>query len=94
MGVAYGPRSALVSAEVLKKRKVDSIGKTVPKRLKALEKKRAEHAKTFTTPVKIGVKQPSDANPESPKSVKLNKKTIPRVIASAAAAHGTFWHLG
>jgi hypothetical protein len=30
-GVAYGPCSTPVSTEVLKKRKVDSVGKTVPK---------------------------------------------------------------
>jgi hypothetical protein len=48
-GVAYGPRSTPVSVEVLKKRKVDSIEKTIPKRPKALEKKRAEPVKTSDT---------------------------------------------
>jgi hypothetical protein len=93
-GVAYGPRPVPVSVEVLKKRKADSIGKTVPKRPKALEKKRAEPVKTSTTPVKIGVKRPSNANVASPKSVKLSKKTIPHAIASAAAAHGTLLAFG
>jgi hypothetical protein len=48
-GVAYGPRPAPILTEVLKKRKADSVGKTISKCPKALEKKRAEH-------VKIGVK--------------------------------------
>jgi hypothetical protein len=39
IGVAYGPCPAPVSMEVLKKRKADSVGKTVPKSPKALEKK-------------------------------------------------------
>jgi hypothetical protein len=39
-GVAYGPCLAPIFAEVLKKRKVDSIGKTASKRPKTLEKKR------------------------------------------------------
>jgi hypothetical protein len=89
VGVAYGPRSVLVSAKVLKKRKADSVGKTVPKRLKALEKKWADPAKTSTVPRKISVKRPSDANVASLKSTKLSKKTIPHVIASAVATHGT-----
>jgi hypothetical protein len=40
MGVAYGPRLALVSAEVLKKRKADAAEK-VAKCLKVPEKKHA-----------------------------------------------------
>jgi hypothetical protein len=55
-GVSYGPRSAHASVEVLKKQKADSVWKTVSKGPKALEKKRVEHVKTSTTPVKIGVK--------------------------------------
>jgi hypothetical protein len=50
--------------------------------------------KTSTVPVQIGVKQPSDANVASSKSAKLSKKTIPHVIASAAAAHGTLLAFG
>jgi hypothetical protein len=87
--VAYGSHPVPISTEVLRKRKADSIEKTVPKRLKALEKKRAEPVKTFTTPAKIGLKRLSDANVASPKSMKLSKKTIRHMIASMAAARGT-----
>jgi hypothetical protein len=73
-GVAYGPRPMPVSVEALKKRKVNSIGKTISKRLKAPEKKRAEPVKTSAAPVKIDVKRPSDTNVASPKSVKLTKR--------------------
>jgi hypothetical protein len=93
-GVSYGPHSAPASVEVLKKQKADSVWKTVSKGPKAHEKKRVEHVKTSTTPVKISVKRPSDANPTSPKSVKLSKKTIPHMIASAVAAHDTLLAYG
>jgi hypothetical protein len=88
-GVAYGPHPVSVSVEVLKKRKVDSVGKTISKGLKALEKKRAKSIKTSAASVKIDVKQPFDVNVASPESTKLCKKTIPHTIASAADAHGT-----
>jgi hypothetical protein len=88
-GVAYGPHPTPISMEVLKKRKADSVEKTVPKHPKALEKKWVDHAKTSAAHGKIGVKQPSDANVASLKSAKLSKKTIPRTIASTTAAHGT-----
>jgi hypothetical protein len=93
-GVAYGPRPTPVSAEVLKKMKADSVGKTVPKRPKAIEKKRADSAKGSVAPGKVGVKRPSDANVASLKSVKLSKKTIPHTIASAVVAHGTLMASG
>jgi hypothetical protein len=93
-GVPYGPGPVPISVEVLKKRKADAIGKTVSKRSTALEKKRAEPVKTSTSPIKISVKRPSNANVASPESVKLSKKTIPRAIASAAAAHGTLLAFG
>jgi hypothetical protein len=41
VGVAYGPRPAPVSTEVLKKRKADNTEKVLAKHLKAPEKKRA-----------------------------------------------------
>jgi hypothetical protein len=93
-GVAYGPRPTPVSVEVLKKMKADSVGKTVPKRPKAIEKKRADSAKGSVAPGKVGVKRPSDANVASLKSVKLSKKTIPHTIASAVVAHGTLMASG
>jgi hypothetical protein len=43
-GLVYGPRPALISAEVMKKRKVD-VAEKVAKRLKVPEKKHAGGAK-------------------------------------------------
>jgi hypothetical protein len=84
-GVAYGPRLVPVSTEVLKKRKVDSIGKTELKRPMALEKKRADLGETFTAPGKICVKRPSDTSMASLKSAKLGKKTTPGASDPVAA---------
>jgi hypothetical protein len=87
--VAYGPRHALVPAEVLKKRKAYASGKVLSKRPKAPEKNGTEPAKVFGARMKGGIKWSSDADILSRKSVKLSKGIILRTIASAATTRIT-----
>jgi hypothetical protein len=89
VGVTYGPHSVPVSAEVLKKRKADATGKVLVKRLKVLEKKRAETAKVTMAQVKGGLKWSSDTDITSAKSAKLSKNIVPCTLTSAAMAHIT-----
>jgi hypothetical protein len=89
VGVTYGPRSVPVSVEVSKKRKADATGKVLVKRLKVLEKKRAETAKVTMAQVKGGLKRSSDTDITSAKSAKLSKNIVPRTLTSAAMAHIT-----
>jgi hypothetical protein len=84
-GVAYGPRSVLVSMEVLKKRKADVAVKVLAKRPKATEKKGARLMKVFESRASGGSKRPSGVDIPPTKSVKLSKGTVSRAIASAAA---------
>jgi hypothetical protein len=83
-GVAYGPRSVPISAEVLKKRKADSAMKVLAKRLKVPEKKGAEVAKFSGARVSGGSKRPSGVDILAAKSMKLTMGTITRALASAA----------
>jgi hypothetical protein len=93
--VAYGPRPAPVSVEVLKKRKVDASGKVLAKCPKAPEKKGAEPAKVAATRGMGGLKWPLDADILPAKSTMVGKGIIPRTIASTATvcttpdAHGS-----
>jgi hypothetical protein len=87
--VTYGPHSVPVSVEVSKKRKADATGKVLVKRLKVLEKKRAETAKVTMAQVKGGLKRSSDTDITSAKSAKLSKNIVPRTLTSAAMAHIT-----
>jgi hypothetical protein len=84
-GVAYAPLLVPVSAEVLKKRKVDAIMKALAKWLKVPEKNGAEPAKASRSCASGGSKRPSGVNILLAKSVKLSKGIVPNVIASAAA---------
>jgi hypothetical protein len=93
-GVSYGPRPAPASAEASKKRKVESVEKVVLKRPKVHGNKGAEPAKTSVLLRKRGLKQSSNTNVASVKSVKLSKKTLPRAITSGAAAYGTLGLFG
>jgi hypothetical protein len=95
--VTYGPRptphlvpGSDASAEVSKKRKVDSSVKIVAKWPKALEKKKAEPAKTSVPPGKTGLKRPSNTDVVLAKSMKLGQKTVPHAINSVTAARSTF----
>jgi hypothetical protein len=62
VGVAYGPHSAPVSMEVLKKRKAEPSGKVLAKRPKAPEKKGMKPAKVSGARVKGSLKRPLDAD--------------------------------
>jgi hypothetical protein len=94
-GVAYGPRLAPVSTEVLKKRKADDTGRVLAKRPKAHEKKGTEPTKVDAAQVKGSLKQSSDADISSTKSAKLSKSIVHRAIAPVATvritpvAHGS-----
>jgi hypothetical protein len=83
--VAYMPPLVPVSAEVLKKRKVDATMKASAKNLKVPEKKGAEAAKVSRARASGGLKRPLGANILLVKSAKLSKVTIPCKIASVAA---------
>jgi hypothetical protein len=85
-GVAYGPHPVPISAEVLKKRKVDAAVKVSTKCPKVTEKKGAGLTKLSGSHVSGSSKQPSGVDIPPAKLAKLSKGTIPRVIASAAAA--------
>jgi hypothetical protein len=61
-GVSYGPRPVPVSAEVLKKRKVDAAAKVFGKHLKVTEKKSAMPVKVSGSRVSVGSKRPSSAS--------------------------------
>jgi hypothetical protein len=75
-----------ISMEVLRKRKADVAAKVWGKRPKVTEKKGAVPAKVSRSRVSANSMWPSGVDILLAKSVKLSKGTIPRVIASAAAA--------
>jgi hypothetical protein len=83
-GVAYGPHSVPVSAEVLKRRKAQASGKVLAKRPKGHEKRGTEPAKVSAARAKGGLKQPLGVDIVAAKSAKLSKGIIPCAIASAA----------
>jgi hypothetical protein len=85
MGLARLP----IFVEVLKKRKADATVKVLAKRLKVHDKKGAEPTKVSGARESGGPKRPLSAGILPTKSVKLNKGTVPRAIASAAAARIT-----
>jgi hypothetical protein len=84
--VAYGPRLVPISAEVLKKRKADAAVKVSAKHPKATEKKGVGLAKVSGSRMSGSSNWPSGVDIPSTKSAKLSKGTVPRAIASIAAA--------